>query len=138
MWVLRVRLSAQEERRSLTAILGRLKEAALEGLLRALETGGAEPGPCCPVPANQRPAGASSDQSEPALAMARVFRGWGESGDMVRLPWCDPGDPDIYTCCNPFHWSRVCPPGEHTVNRDTDGDMDNIHKRSIFDFQLLE
>ena len=89
-------------------MLGRLKEQQLEGLVRALETRGGEPGPCCPVPANQR---RPSDQSETRV-MARVFRGWGEdTGDMVRLPWCDQGDTDIYTCCNPFHWARVVTPG---------------------------
>ena len=104
----RVTLACQEERRSLTAMLGRLKEPQLEGLVRALETRGGEPGPCCPVPANQR---RPSDQSE-AWLMARVFRGWGEdTGAMVRLPWCDQGDTDIYTCCNPFHWARVVTPG---------------------------
>ena len=103
-------------------MLGRLKEPVLEGLVRALETRGAEPGPCCPVPpANQRRGLASGDQSEAGL-MARVFRGWGEDSEamvtMVRLPWCDLGEPDLYTCCNPFHWSRVCTPGGSCISDD--------------------
>ena len=94
-------------------MLGRLKETQLEGLVKALDTRGGEPGPCCPVPANQRPALARAhDQSEAAI-MARVFRGWSE-GDMVRLPWCEEEELGLYICCNPFHWSRVCPSGEHS------------------------
>ena len=100
-------------------MLGRLKEPVLEGLVRALESRGAEPGPCCPVPpANQRRGLASGDQSEAGL-MARVFRGWEEdSEDMVRLPWCDLGEPGLYTCCNPFHWSRVCTPGGSGISHE--------------------
>ena len=94
-------------------MLGRLKETQLEGLVKALDTRGGEPGPCCPVPANQRPTLARThDQSEAAI-MARVFRGWSE-GDMVRLPWCEEEELGLYICCNPFHWSRVYPSGEHS------------------------
>ena len=95
-------------------MLGRLKETQLEGLVRALETRGGEPGPCCPVPANQRPG--LSDQSE-AGVMARVFRGWPDDQVMVTLPWCYNEEPSLYICCNPFHWSRVCHTGEQQAIR---------------------
>ena len=107
-------------------MLGRLKETQLEGLVRALETRGGEPGPCCPVPANQRPG--LSDQSE-AGVMARVFRGWPHDQVMVTLPWCYNEEPSLYICCNPFHWSRVCHTGEQQEIR-SQRHTDYIHSQA--------
>ena len=47
------------------------------------------------------------------LTMAQVFRGWQEQEqEVVALPWCDSVILDsLYTCCNPFHWSRLCVTG---------------------------
>ena len=45
--VLRVTPGLQDEKRNISAVLGRLKEPQLEGLVRAVETQGAVPGPCC-------------------------------------------------------------------------------------------
>ena len=91
------------KKKSISSMLHRLKEAQLESLVRAVETGGQEPGQCCPVPVQGR-------DVSPHVVMCHVFR-WRHlvtsEDQLVRLPLCSSDSDHIYTCCNPYHWSRV-------------------------------
>ena len=116
----------QDEKKVVTAVLSRLKEPQVAGLVAAVETRGAEPGPCCPVPALPRPGPAPIH-----ALMCRLYRGWGpdtrEAWELVRLPSCDcDTSDDIYTCCNPYHWSRLLQPGGQLARRDVQLYASNI------------
>ena len=109
---------AQDEKKVVTAVLSRLKEPQVAGLVAAVESRGADPGPCCPVPALPRPGPAPIH-----ALLCRLYR-WGGgpepalAGELVRLPSCDcDTSDDIYTCCNPYHWSRVLDPGGQLAQR---------------------
>eukprot|EP00092_Neocalanus_flemingeri_P002608 GFUD01002795.1.p1 GENE.GFUD01002795.1~~GFUD01002795.1.p1 ORF type:complete len:442 (-),score=37.29 GFUD01002795.1:480-1805(-) len=119
---------AQDDRRNVaTAMLKRLKEPALEGLVRAVEGQGADTGSCCLVPKGDLRLGRHT--VSPHLLCCQLFR-WSDltqEWELVRLPLCmmTQETDQLYTCCNPFHWARLAKPGsssrpgftsEHTQN----------------------
>jgi len=96
-----------DDKKTITAMLSRLKDSQLESLVLAVETQGEDIGQCCPVPMQGR-------SEPPHVRMVQVFRNWEavtSSEHLVRLPWCycDISD-NIYICCNPYHWSRTIHP----------------------------
>jgi len=119
---------AQDDRRNVaTAMLKRLKEPALEGLVRAVENKGADSGSCCLVPRGDLRLGRHT--VSPHLLCCQLFR-WSDISyewEVVRIPLCiiSREDDQLYTCCNPYHWARLAKPGspgipgfstEHTQN----------------------
>lgn len=119
---------AQEDRRNVaTAMLKRLKEPALEGLVRAVENKGADTGSCCLVPKGDLRLGRHT--VSPHLLCCQLFR-WSDISyewELVRVPLCmiNWENDQLYTCCNPYHWARLAKPGssgisgfstEHTQN----------------------
>ena len=111
---------SQNDKKSLTTILNRVKEPQLESLVRAVETQGEDADQCCPVPsqgatphshhgATSQGYGATSHGAP--LLLCHLARGWSKEQEMVRIPGVCEQD-SLYTCCNPYHWSRVLTPGE--------------------------
>lgn len=119
---------AQDDRRNVaTAMLKRLKEPALEGLVRAVENKGADTGSCCLVPKGDLRLGRHT--VSPHLLCCQLFRWWDltQEWELVRLPLCTmtQENDQLYTCCNPYHWARLAKTGssgipgftsEHTQN----------------------
>jgi len=120
--------NVQDDRRNVaTAMLKRLKEPALEGLVKAVENKGADTGSCCLVPKGDLRLGRHT--VSPHLLCCQLFR-WSDlmqEWELVRLPLCamTQEKEQLYTCCNPYHWARLAKPGstgrpefipEHTQN----------------------
>ncbi|KAL6998591.1 hypothetical protein U1Q18_050729 [Sarracenia purpurea var. burkii] len=34
------------------------------------------------------------------------------TAELRRMPACSSASDPIYICCNPYHWSRLCEPGQ--------------------------
>jgi len=103
---------AQDDRRNVaTAMLKRLKEPALEGLVRAVENKGADTGSCCLVPKGNLRLGRHT--VSPHVLCCQLFR-WSDLAqeqELIRLPLCTMSfeNDQLYTCCNPYHWARIPP-----------------------------
>ncbi|XP_066246085.1 mothers against decapentaplegic homolog 6 [Euwallacea similis] len=85
-------------------LLKQLQETQLTMLLTALDTRGLELGHCVLVP--------RTSSFEPHLLLCQFWR-WPEvrcASDLRRLPQCGAAEDLVYSCCNPFHWSRICQP----------------------------
>lgn len=96
-----------------TAVLKRLKEQQLELLVMAVEGRGAEPTPGC-VLVPREPM--SHPDPDPALLCCQMWR-WPDlrhATELKRLPVCRSANDPVYTCVNPYHWSRLCRPGKYT------------------------
>lgn len=96
-----------ELRSAASGLLKRLKEQALCALLEAVESRGAAPGGCVLVTRSGPP---------PHLLLCRLFR-WPElqhPGQLKALSGCQGagGADSNSVCCNPYHYSRLCGPGE--------------------------
>ena len=136
LWKLQVRDDkqgeAQDDRRNVaTAMLKRLKEPALEGLVRAVENKGADSGSCCLVPRGDLRLGRHT--VSPHLLCCQLFR-WSDISyewEVVRVPLCiiSREDDQLYTCCNPYHWARLAKPGEQSH-------LSNTVTRSIHHFHF--
>jgi len=132
LWKLQCRDGKQDQveddrRNVATAMLKRLKEPALEGLVRAVENKGADTGSCCLVPKGDLRLGRHT--VSPHLLCCQLFR-WSDikyEVELVRVPLCMMNNEtdQLYTCCNPYHWARLAKPGssgipgfstEHTQN----------------------
>ena len=102
-----------ERRAVATAVLKRLKEPALEGLVRALEGSGKDSGVCCLVPKGGLRLGRLGTVS-PQVLTAQLFR-WPDVQEEEQLvqvkPLCENQDQDLFVCCNPWHWARALPTG---------------------------
>jgi len=102
-----------ERRAVATAVLKRLKEPALEGLVRALEGSGKDSGVCCLVPKGGLRLGRLGTVS-PQVLTAQLFR-WPDVQEEEQLvqvkPLCENQDQDLFVCCNPWHWARALPSG---------------------------
>lgn len=88
------------------AVLKRLKDQQLEMLVEAVESGGAGVSTCVLVPKSLLP--------EPQLLCCQIWR-WPDlrsTAELRRTPACSSASDPIYTCCNPYHWSRLCEPGK--------------------------
>ncbi|XP_023236973.1 mothers against decapentaplegic homolog 6-like isoform X1 [Centruroides sculpturatus] len=99
-----------EDKSAAYAVLKRLKEVHLEALVRAVESRGAEPSDCVPVPAAEARPGRRT--SSPHVLCCRLWR-WpelGHSQQLKRLACCRTGRDSTSVCCNPYHWSRICQP----------------------------
>ena len=102
----------QERRAVATAVLKRLKEPALEGLVRALENSGADSGVCCLVPKGGLRLGRLGTVS-PQVLTAQLFR-WPqvrEEGELVQVEALCKNQDELFVCCNPWHWARALTPG---------------------------
>ncbi|KAL1517161.1 hypothetical protein ABEB36_000960 [Hypothenemus hampei] len=85
-------------------LLKKLQETQLEMLLNAVETRGIELGNCVLVP--------RECSYEPHLLVCQFWR-WPElrkSDELRRLPQCGAAGDMVYSCCNPYHWSRLFTP----------------------------
>lgn len=111
----RLLLLEQELKTVTYSLLKRLKERSLDTLLEAVESRGGVPGACVLVPrADLRLGG---QPAPPQLLLGRLFR-WPDLQHAVELkPLCGchsfaaaPDGPTV--CCNPYHFSRLCGPGE--------------------------
>ncbi|NXX39130.1 SMAD7 protein, partial [Tricholaema leucomelas] len=106
------RPGAEAELKALTrAVLKRLKERQLEGLLRAVESHGGARTPCLLLPAKADSRLGQHWYSLPVL-LCKVFR-WPDlrhCSEMKRLCCCESygkAHPEL-VCCNPHHLSRLC------------------------------
>lgn len=89
-------------------LLKRLKESQLEMLLAAVESRGADLSACVLLPRDQPPL------LDPRLLCCQLWR-WPDlrqDAELKRLPVCRSSKDTVYICCNPYHWSRLCKPGE--------------------------
>lgn len=116
----RLLLLEQELKTVTYSLLKRLKERSLDTLLEAVESRGGVPGGCVLVPrADLRLGG---QPAPPQLLLGRLFR-WPDLQHAVELkPLCGchsfaaaADGPTV--CCNPYHFSRLCGPGEHCSRR---------------------
>lgn len=95
------------------AFLKRLKERSLDALLRAVESKGC--GECVMVPGTELRLGAH--HVPPQYLLCRVYR-WAElplSARLKALCHCQSfggAAESAKVCCNPYHYSRLCGPGE--------------------------
>lgn len=106
----RERLDDSEDRSAAYAVLKRLKEAELEALVRAVETGGLESSDCVAVPTGEARPGRRA--AWPHLLSCQLWR-WPEvryPHQLKQLACCRTGRHPTYVCCNPYHWSRICQP----------------------------
>ncbi|MEE6510407.1 hypothetical protein FKM82_030128 [Ascaphus truei] len=119
--VSKAQLGSEAELKSLAhAVLKRLKEKQLEGLLQAVESkGGARSSCLLLLPASAKPdccrLGQGQQQQPPfslPLLLCKVFR-WPDlrhSSEVKRLSCCESyakNNPEL-VCCNPHHLSRLC------------------------------
>lgn len=116
----RLLLLEQELKTVTYSLLKRLKERSLDTLLEAVESRGGVPGGCVLVPrADLRLGG---QPAPPQLLLGRLFR-WPDLQHAVELkPLCGchsfaaaADGPTV--CCNPYHFSRLCGPGERARGR---------------------
>lgn len=116
----RLLLLEQELKTVTYSLLKRLKERSLDTLLEAVESRGGVPGGCVLVPrADLRLGG---QPAPPQLLLGRLFR-WPDLQHAVELkPLCGchsfaaaADGPTV--CCNPYHFSRLCGPGERAAPR---------------------
>lgn len=116
----RLLLLEQELKTVTYSLLKRLKERSLDTLLEAVESRGGVPGGCVLVPrADLRLGG---QPAPPQLLLGRLFR-WPDLQHAVELkPLCGchsfaaaADGPTV--CCNPYHFSRLCGPGERSSPR---------------------
>lgn len=116
----RLLLLEQELKTVTYSLLKRLKERSLDTLLEAVESRGGVPGGCVLVPrADLRLGG---QPAPPQLLLGRLFR-WPDLQHAVELkPLCGchsftaaADGPTV--CCNPYHFSRLCGPGERAQGR---------------------
>jgi hypothetical protein len=105
-----------EQRAVATALLKRLKEPQLEGLVQAAEGSGREAGPCCRVPCGNLRLGRRGAVS-PQVLTARLLR-WPEvreEAELVLSGLCPLGGEEGEggsVCCNPWHWARRLDSGQ--------------------------
>ncbi|XP_064355754.1 mothers against decapentaplegic homolog 7-like isoform X3 [Dromaius novaehollandiae] len=104
---------AEAELKALThAVLKRLKERQLEGLLRAVESRGGARTPCLLLPAKAADARLGAHWYPLPLLLCKVFR-WPDlrhCAEVKRLCGCESygkAHPEL-VCCNPHHLSRLC------------------------------
>ncbi|XP_067171887.1 mothers against decapentaplegic homolog 7 isoform X2 [Apteryx mantelli] len=104
---------AEAELKALThAVLKRLKERQLEGLLRAVESRGGARTPCLLLPAKAADARLGAHWYPLPLLLCKVFR-WPDlrhCSEVKRLCGCESygkAHPEL-VCCNPHHLSRLC------------------------------
>lgn len=104
----------QELKAATYSLLKRLKEKALDSLLEAVESRGGVPSDCVMVSRTEVKLG--GHVASPPLLVCRLYR-WAElqhPAQLKALCECKSfGAPDSLTvCCNPYHYSRLCGPGE--------------------------
>lgn len=114
----RLLLLEQELKTVTYSLLKRLKERSLDTLLEAVESRGGVPGGCVLVPRADLCLG--GQPAPPQLLLGRLFR-WPDLQHAVELkPLCGchsfaaaADGPTV--CCNPYHFSRLCGPGERAA-----------------------
>lgn len=94
------------------SMLKRLKEGQLELLVQAVESRGGDTSTCVSVPRGDVRMGRRS--VAPHVLCCQLLR-WPDLKqpfELKRLASCCAHDEDdpVYTCCNPYHWSRLCKP----------------------------
>ena len=113
LWRLQPGDDNNRERRAVaSAVLKRLKEPALEGLVRALEGSGKDSGVCCLVPRGGLRLGRLGTVS-PQVLTAQLFR-WPdveEEEQLVQVTALCQNQDNLFVCCNPWHWARALPAG---------------------------
>lgn len=110
----RLLLLEQELKAVTYSLLKRLKERSLDSLLEAVESRGGMPGGCVLVARTEVRLGGLA--APPHLLLGKLFR-WPDLQHPAELkPLCECqsfGVADGPTvCCNPYHFSRLCGPGE--------------------------
>lgn len=100
------RRTVEEETESISTLLKKLQENQLEMLLRAIDTTGKDLRNCVLLP--------QSFGEEPHVLCCQTWR-WPDlrqGSELRRMPMCRSACDPVYICCNPYHWSRLCQPGE--------------------------
>lgn len=95
------RRSSEDEAKSL---LKKLNYDQLEILCTAIDSRGRDTTNCVLLP----------QEKQPHVLFCQTWR-WPDvhdSGQLKRLPSCSSANDPVYVCCNPYHWSRICLPGE--------------------------
>lgn len=110
----RLLLLEQELKAVTYSLLKRLKERSLDSLLEAVESRGGMPSGCVLVARTEVRLGGQA--APPHLLLGKLFR-WPDLQHPAELkPLCECqsfGAADGPTvCCNPYHFSRLCGPGE--------------------------
>lgn len=110
----RLLLLEQELKAVTYSLLKRLKERSLDSLLEAVESRGGMPSGCVLVARTEVRLGGQA--APPHLLLGKLFR-WPDLQHPAELkPLCECqsfGVADGPTvCCNPYHFSRLCGPGE--------------------------
>lgn len=93
-----------------TNLLKKLEEHQLEMLIQAVESKGADLSACVLLPRDS--VGATDVDLHVLSCQIWRWPGLRESTQMRRLPGCRSAKDPVYTCCNPYHWSRLCQPGK--------------------------
>lgn len=93
-----------ETRRALEELLNDLEENQLKMLLTAVGCRDQESSKCVLL----------LRENEPHVLCCQAFN-WPDlrqGNELRRLPMCRSACDPVYVCCNPWHWSRLCQPGE--------------------------
>ena len=104
----------QELKSATYSLLKRLKERALDTLLEAVESRGGMPSDCVMISRTELRLG--GHVAAPQLLVCKLYR-WSDLQHPAQLkPLCEcksfgaQDGPSV--CCNPYHYSRLCGPGE--------------------------
>lgn len=90
-------------------LLKGLDEPQLQLLVDAVDGGGKQPSDCVLLPYRHQ----ASTNSTPAHVLCCQMWRWPDlvrADELKRLPVCGSANDPVYTCCNPYHWSRLCEP----------------------------
>lgn len=106
------------------AFLKRLKESSLDALVKAVDTGGGMSSECVVVPGTELRVGAH--HASPQYLLCKLFR-WSDlppSARLKALSHCQSfgAEDGAKVCCNPYHYSRLCGPGERASGGDIMGE----------------
>lgn len=96
--------TGDETRRALEELLNNLQENQLKMLLTAVGCRAQESSKCVLL----------LRETEPHVLCCQAFN-WPDlkhGKELRQLPICRSGGDPVYVCCNPWHWSRLCQPGE--------------------------
>ncbi|KAK9504267.1 hypothetical protein O3M35_010641 [Rhynocoris fuscipes] len=110
LWKARLGGSDEEGREVRKWLLRRLAEDQLDILVTAIESRGGGSADCLLIEPVE-------ECTSPELLCCQIWR-WPDLESikqLKKLPMCKSGVGS--TCCNPYHWSRLCLPGMYTLNR---------------------
>lgn len=111
-------------------LLKGLDEPQLQLLVDAVDGGGKQPSDCVLLPYRHQ----ASTNSTPAHVLCCQMWRWPDlvrADELKRLPVCGSANDPVYTCCNPYHWSRLCEPGLSNI-------YFTLNVKNLASFQVTE